>query len=311
MKKVIITGADGFVGSYAVECFLKNGCQVLAADLAEKPSRLKPHENLLYRQCDISTPEGLKALDCGETFDIMIHFAWNGSAGEKRADYAVQIQNVCVTVECMKYAQKLGCTRFAAAGSIMEYEAEAAVHSQGSRPGMGYIYGYAKQNAHCICKSAANQVGIELVWPMITNAYGVGEFSPRFINSTIRKIIKKEPLQFTAATQNYDFVYVSDVARAFYLTAMFGKANCEYMIGSGQARPLKEFILEMQRVLAPEQQVLFGDIPFTGTNLPLSVYDISAIRADCGFTPEVSFEDGLRRTMTWISEREASNGTEI
>lgn len=80
---------------------------------------------------------------------------------------------------------------------------------------------------------------------MITNAYGVGEFSPRFVNTTLRKIIDGEPLRFTAATQNYDFVYVSDVAKAFYLVAKNGKPFREYMIGSGDAKPLKQFILEM------------------------------------------------------------------
>ena len=94
----------------------------------------------------------------------------------------------------------------------MEYEVEAAIHSQGSHPGMGYIYGMGKHVAHCMCKSVAANIGIDLLWPMITNAYGVGELSPRFVNTTLRKIINGEPLQFTAATQNYDFVYKSRTA---------------------------------------------------------------------------------------------------
>ena len=162
--------------------------------------------------------------------------------------------------------------RFVCAGSIMEYEVEQAVHTQGNKPGMTYIYGMGKHIAHCMCKSVAAEIGIELVWPMITNAYGAGELSPRFVNTTIRKIINGEALQFTAATQNYDFVYISDVARAFYLIARDGKPFFEYIIGSGHARPLKEFILEMQRELAPEAVPLFGDILFTGTDMPLDTF---------------------------------------
>ena len=300
MKNVIITGADGFVGSYTVKKFLQEGCSVLALDMGESPKRLENVSQLRYLQCDISDTDRMISLIPQGEYDTFLHFAWAGSAGEARVDYNLQMQNALNTVECMKTAKKLGCKRFVCAGSIMEYEVEAAIHAQGSRPGMGYIYGMGKHIAHCMCKSVAVEIGIELVWPMITNAYGVGELSPRFVNTTLRKIINGEPLQFTAATQNYDFVYVTDVANAFYLIAKNGKPFYEYMIGSSTARPLKEFILEMQQELAPEMVPLFGDVPFTGTNMPLETFDTSVTEADTGFKAEVSFAEGTRMTMEWL-----------
>lgn len=300
MKNVIITGADGFVGSYTVQHFIDNGCKVLALDIIEIPRRLPSNEKLEYIRCDISNPSSMLANIPRGKYDTFIHFAWAGSAGEERIDYNLQMQNALNAVECMKVAKELGCSRFVCAGSIMEYEVEAAIHSQGSHPGMGYIYGMGKHIAHCLCKSVAAHIGIELLWPMITNAYGVGELSPRFVNTTLRKIINGEPLQFTAATQNYDFVYVTDVAKAFYLIAKNGKPFCEYMIGSGNARPLKDFILEMVTSCGPESTPLFGNVPFTGTNMPLSTFDISDIKSDCGYEPEVSFGEGTRITMDWL-----------
>ena len=251
-------------------------------------------------QCDITDIKGmLEKISTGK-YDTFIHFAWAGSAGPARVDYNLQMQNALNTVEVLKAAKELGCSRFVCAGSIMEYEVEAAIHAQESRPGMGYIYAMGKHVAHCICKAVAANIGIDLLWPMITNAYGVGEISPRFVNTTLRKIINGEPLQFTAATQNYDFVYVSDVAKAFYLVAEKGKPFCEYMIGSGNARPLKEFILEMVAACGPEAKPLFGDIPFTGVNVPLSVFSTDAIKKDCGFVPDVSFAEGTKMTMDWL-----------
>lgn len=300
MKKAIITGADGFVGSYTAQCFLENEVTVLALDMGDAPNRLQEHENLTYMKCDITDIASMMAMIPKGEYDTFIHFAWAGSAGPARVDYNLQMQNALTTVECMKAAKELGCTRFVCAGSIMEYEVEAAIHAQGSKPGMGYIYGMGKHIAHCMCKSVAVEIGIELLWPMITNAYGVGELSPRFVNTTLRKIINEEPLQFTAATQNYDFVYVTDVAKAFYLVAKNGKPFCEYMIGSGNARPLREFILEMQQACAPDATPLFGDVPFTGTNMPLSVFDTHDLEIDCGYKPEVSFADGTRMTMEWL-----------
>jgi len=300
MKKAVITGADGFVGSNTVQCFLDNGIEVLALDIVDKPRRLKPQAGLTYKCVDVSDIQQLLNTVPAGQYDTFVHFAWAGSAGPQRTDYNLQLQNALNTVECMKAAKQLGCERFVCAGSIMEREVEAAIHTQGSRPGMGYIYGMGKHIAHCLCKSVAANIGIDLLWPMITNAYGVGELSPRFVNTTLRKIINNEPLQFTAGTQNYDFVYVTDVAKAFYDVAKSGVPFKEYIIGSGNARPLKEFILEMQQALAPEATPLFGDVPFTGTNLPLSAFDTTEIEQDCGFKPEIGFAEGTRLTMEWL-----------
>lgn len=300
MNKVIITGADGFVGSHTTREFLENGCHVLAVSRSAELKNLKKHDHLTHIVCNVfDTKELLTKLPKGE-YDAFIHFAWMGASGEERINYNLQMKNALGTVECMKIAKEIGCKRFLCAGTIMEYEIEAAIHTQGSHPGMGYIYGMGKHIAHCICKSVAASIGIDLLWPMITNAYGVGELSPRFINTTLRKMIMNEPLQFTAATQNYDFIYVTDVAKAFYLIAQKGIPFHEYMIGSGNARPLKEFILEMQQALAPELTPLFGDVPFTGTNIPLSTFSIDNIKRDTGFVPQISFTEGTRRTMEWL-----------
>ena len=301
MKNVIITGGNGFVGSNTVKYFLSKGINVLCIDISDE-SDIKA-DNYSYIKCDVFNREDLLNNIPTGVYDTFIHFAWAGSAGQARVDYNLQMKNALMTVECMKVAKEIGCTRFVCAGSIMEYEVEAAVHTQGSHPGMGYIYGMGKHIAHSMCKSVAADIGIELVWPMITNAYGAGELSPRFVNTTIRKIINGEPLQFTAATQNYDFVYVTDVAKAFYLISKNGKPFCEYMIGSGNARPLKEFILEMQQALAPNAVPIFGDIPFTGTNMPLSTFSTENTEKDTGFKAEVRFAEGTRMTMEWLRER--------
>lgn len=300
MKNVIITGADGFVGYNTVKCFLGHGCEVLAVDILDKPNRLTEEKGLTYKKIDINNKAELLENIESDKYDTFIHFAWAGSAGPARVDYNLQMQNAISTVECMKAAKELGCTRFVCAGSIMEKEVVAAVNAQGIKPGMGYIYGMGKLIAHHMCKAVAAEIGIELVWPMITNAYGVGELSPRFVNTTIRKIIDKEPLQFTAATQNYDFVYIDDVAYAFYLIAKNGKPFCEYMIGSSDAKPLKEFIVEMVNACDNTLTPVFGDIPFTGTDMPLETFSTADTEKDTGFKAKISFAEGTKRTMDWL-----------
>ena len=301
MKK-IVTGANGFVGSYLCKKLAEEGVEFYAVvkDEQENIDSIKDLQGMTIVYCDLKKIEKLEEKIPAKDADVFYHFAWVGSAGPSRMDENIQLQNALWTAQALRTAHKIGCKKFVNAGSIMEKETYSAVYTQESKPGMPYIYGAGKLVARAICKPIANALGIDLCWAVITNAYGAGEFSPRFVNSTIRKIIAKEPLQFTAATQNYDFIYVTDVANSFYLIGEKGVANKEYTIGSGTARPLKEFILEMQQALAPDAEPIFGDVPFTGVNMPLEAFDISDLKKDCGFEPTVSFAEGTRLTMDWI-----------
>lgn len=304
MKKVIVSGSNGFVGAAVVRELIKNNVEVVALHTPGHCDNI-PVSSLIHRipmLLDNLMP--LKEEIPFESCDTFFHFAWAGSAGSARADTKLQLQNAQWTVECLNVAKELGCKRFVGAGSIMENETFAAAFAPGNKPGLGYIYGSGKLVAHTMAKSVAAGIGIELLWAQITNAYGPGELSPRFVNTTLRKIIKREPLQFTSGIQNYDFIYIDDLARAFRLIGEKGKPFCEYIIGSSQAKQLREFILEMKEAVAPDQEFIFGDVPFTGINLPISDFNCSDIENDTGFKAEISFAEGCRLTLNWLKEVE-------
>lgn len=302
MKKAIISGANGFIGSALVKELVSHGIDVIALDMEGHNDNIVQSDMVTFYPFSLEHIGELKEKLHSPGADVFYHFAWAGSAGPSRADTALQLRNAQWTVDCLRLAKDLGCSRFVNAGSIMEKETIKAVFKAGNRPGPGYIYGGGKLAAHTMCKSVAAEIGIDLVWAMITNAYGVGERSPRMVNTTIQKCIRNEAPQFTAGTQNYDFVYIDDVARAFWLIGENGKAFHEYLIGSGSARPLKEFLLEMKAAVAPELEFLFGDIPFTGVDLSVEDFDCSLTREHTGFQAEVSFAEGCRRTRDWWEE---------
>lgn len=306
MQKVIVTGANGFVGSALVKELVKNDVEVLAMDMPGCNGNLPVCDKVKFLPLALDNISSLKDLINDRDFDCFYHFAWAGSAGAARADTKLQLQNAQWTIDCLQAAKEVGCQKFVAAGSIMEHETMAAAFASGNKPGLGYIYGSGKLVAHTMAMSVAADIGIDLVWAEITNAYGVGELSPRMVNTTIRKVIKGEEPQFTAGTQNYDFVYIDDVAKAFYLIGKKGKPFNEYLIGSSNAKPLKEFLLEMKAAIAPDLNFVFGDIQFTGINLPLEKYDCSKTEKDTGFKAQISFGEGCRRTMEWLKQVEVN-----
>ncbi|MDR0297275.1 MAG: NAD(P)-dependent oxidoreductase [Streptococcaceae bacterium] len=304
METAVITGASGFVGSHLVDELLNRGYHVIALVQKGFENQMKNRENV--------TTIGFELDNVMEIVEILknlkpkyfYHFAWAGPSGEARADTKLQLQNAQWTIDCIRLAKEVGCERFINAGSIMESETWAAITKAGNKPGLGYIYGSAKLVAHAMAMPVAASIGIDLIWAQITNTYGVGELSPRMVNTTLRKVIRGEAPQFTAGTQHYDFVYIDDVARAFYLIGKNGKPFNSYLIGSGKAKALKEFLIEMKESVAPDLDFIFGDIPFTGVDLPLSEFDCSKTEKDTGFKAEISFSEGTRRTIEWLKEEE-------
>lgn len=299
MKTAIVTGASGFVGGAVLRELLANGYRVYAVVREGREKTLPADANCVPVFCELAEMEKLTEKIPVEDASIFYHFAWAGVAPDQRSDTRLQLNNAQWTVDCLRISKALGCSRFVCAGSIMEYESIAAAYTQGNKPGMGYIYGGGKLAAHAMCMSVAANIKIDIIWVAITNTYGVGEHSSRLINSTIQKCLRGESPQFTAGTQNYDFVYIDDVGRALRLIGEKGQPFHEYLVGSGKARPLREFLLEMKAAIAPDLDFIFGDIPFTGINLPLSRFDCSFTERDTGFRAEVSFAEGCRRTSEW------------
>lgn len=308
MKRAIVTGATGFVGRWLVWELLRQDIPVAAVirPNSKRRSVLPVDERLEIVPCAMEEYEKLPERMRVQEGSVFFHLAWEGVYGPKRVDLGTQLQCIAASKAAVTAAAALGCTEFVGLGSIMEKESVAVAEADGAAPGMPYIYGEAKHMAHLVTKAAASQLGIVHLWPILTNPYGEYDDSTRFINATLKRILHNEPLEFSSGTQRYDFIHIEDAVKAMIAVAERGKPFHSYMLGSGKAAPLRSFIETIGREVAPDRELCFGSIPYTGVQLEDSVFSIETLTRDTGFVPEISFEDGIRRTMAWLRKTEGA-----
>lgn len=303
--KAIVSGANGFIGTALCKSLSKQGHQVYAIvkDDKEYISEIEKFPNVEIITCELAEYRNLSSVIVEREFDIFYHLAWIGSAGTMRGDIRAQIDNVQYTCSLVQTCIELKCKRIVFASSIMEYEVIAAVNSDLSL-NKSSIYSIAKLSADYFLKALANSEGIEYIRAVISNIYGPGENSPRLINTSIRKLLKGEHCAFSPGEQIYDFIYIDDAAQSFVAIGKKGVNNKTYYIGSRKPRPLKEFLVEMNTQICPNNQIGLGELEFEGVSLMYNEFDIDAIYKDTGFTPKYSFSEGIKNTIEWIKENE-------
>ena len=299
MENVIVTGANGFIGKTLVNALLEKGYHVVALDI-RFDDVLEDDERVTCVSVMNKEVATLADEIPHQEYRCFFHLAWAGTSGPARADYAVQLNNVKLACDYIKLCGEIGCKRVVYASSINEMETYEYLQSDDIEPAGGYIYGTGKLAAHLMGETVAKINGIEFIPVIITNIYGVGEKSARMIYTSINKLVHKEHCSFTAGYQTYDFIYITDAINSIIAVAEKGKAFNRYYIGSGEPKPLREFLLEMRDIVDPEAELGFGDIPFKGVDISYDQFDLKKVELDTGYRNEVPFAEGIRMTAEYV-----------
>lgn len=303
MKKVLVSGANGFIGKTLVKTLLSKGYHVTALDIRFDEDLVNDSSvdciNVSNREI-----ETLKSEIPSGGYDCFFHLAWSGTSGPLRADYNVQLNNVKLTCDYVKFCKELDCKRMVYASSINEMETYEYLQSDGVEPSGGYIYGTGKLAAHLMGETVAKLNEVEFIPVIITNIYGVGEKSARMIYTSVKKLVNGEHCSFTEGYQMYDFIYLTDAINSMISVAEKGKAFHRYYIGSGEPKPLREFLLKMRGIVSPEAEIGLGDIPFKGVDISYDQFDLTKVERDTGYQNQVSFEEGIKLTADYIRNGE-------
>lgn len=299
VKRCVISGATGAIGTALVQELVSQGIQVLV--LARKDSarlaNLPKHPLVQIKNCSLDELSTLEN-DTGPCYDVFYHFAWAGTSGPARNDMYLQTENIRYSLDAVGAAKRFGCHTFIGAGSQAEYgRVSGFLHPDTPAfPEMGY--GYAKLCAGLMTRDLAHQLGLEHVWVRVLSVYGPHDAAQSMVMSTIQKLRNGEVPSFTPAEQLWDYLYSGDAARAFRLLGEKGIDGCTYVLGSGSAEPLRSYILKIRDAVAPGAEIAIGALPYAPRQVMHLQADTSALKEDTGWEPKTAFADGIAQILS-------------
>lgn len=302
MKKVIITGANGFIGSTLVNILLKNGINVVAIDISFATPRIPDCEQVLKLEVGLDDVEKLKKLIPSGEYDVMYHLAWAGVNGPSKADPTIQINNILLGINCAQLCNAIGVKKLLCAGTV----AEQAVHSLPhlTKTSGGMMYGVAKHCAHLMLEDYCKSIGLQFVWMQFSNIYGVGNKTGNLVSYTLGELQKGEKATFGPADQPYDFIYVDDLLEAIYRLGYSNTLRTCYYIGSGYPHILKEYLLKIGELTGMQDKIGIGIRPDDGIKYDFSMFDTTPLKNAIGNYVRTPFEEGIMKTINWLKEQQ-------
>lgn len=303
MKRIVITGPTGAIGVALIQECICHGTEVIAV-VRPGSARKKniPQDKLVsIVECDLNQLAKLPEL-VDKSCDVFYHLGWDGTFGNSRNNMQGQLLNIQYTLDAVRAAKQLGCSRFIGAGSQAEYgrteeKLNAAVPAF---PENGY--GIAKLCAGQMSRIECEQAGMEHIWTRILSIYGPYDGMNTMIMSVIRTLLNGEKPSSTKGEQQWDYLYAKDAGYALYLLGEKGINGKTYCIGSGKTRQLREYI-ELIRDRIDERLPLgIGEIPYAKQQVMHLCADIMDLEKDTGFAPRYEFEEGIAETIEWVRE---------
>ena len=288
MKRLILTGATGMIGSAIIREALKQDYDVtcLVRAGSARVANIPQNEHVHIVNCDVS---GYKTLKLDGTFDVFMHLAWNKTSVGGRDDVDCQLKNVEYTLDAVRLAKRCGCSVFIGAGSQAEYGVQSVPLTPGLPVNPESGYGIAKYAAGKFAAMLCSQLGMRFNWLRILSVYGPNDGENTLISYCIRELKAGRSPELTKCGQIWDYLHCDDVARAFLAVAERGIDGKFYPLGSGKGRKLSEYVTTLQRQLAPAVQVKFGVKDYYPHQPMYLVADVSELEKDTGWKPEIDF----------------------
>ena len=292
MKKIIVTGATGCVGSAIVRRAFAQSMEVtcIVHEGSKRLCNLPQDERVKTVECNLSN---YNSLNIDGQHDAFIHMAWEKTFGVSRDDAEVQMRNIQYTLDACHLAKRCGCQVFVGAGSQAEYGVQSVdlTPSLPCNPESGY--GIAKYAAGKLSAMLCKSLGMRQNWVRILSVYGPNDGENTLISYVIRELKAGRSPELTKCEQIWDYLYADDAADAILAIVEKGADGKAYPLGSGKGRKLSEYIEDIRKVINPAVEVNYGIKDYYPHQPMHLVADISELAKDTSWEPSTEFARGM------------------
>lgn len=309
MKKVLLTGAAGFIGAKTAEKLLAAGVEVIGIDnlndyydVKLKHHRLShlQHPNFQFTQMDIQNKNNLSSLFKKHKFDVVFNLAARAGVRYSMENpdiyMSTNAQGTLNLLECMRVSDVkkfvLASTSSLYAGQPMPFKEDLPVNTPISP------YAATKKAAEVMAYTYHNLYGIDVSVVRYFTVYGPAgrpDMSPYIF---AEQILKGEDVPvFGDGTQSRDFTYVDDIAEGTILAAKPLGYEIINLGGGQNPYTLLEMIELMENVSGKRATLQIGTK--VKADMDVTWADITKAKNILGWEPKITFPEGIEKLMRW------------
>jgi len=303
--RILVVGASGHLGSYVVEQLLKSDIDVITLVRPQSdPWRLT---GVLDRVTvlrgdlnDLANTAGDIAAVCADT---IIHLGWQGVTASERNNPEQITRNVSNTLALFELARVAGCRNWIGVGSQAEYGPYNGVLTEGLPLCPVTAYGTAKMAIELLTEKLCGISGMRWVWFRLLAIYGPKDDERHLIPSVTNALLRGEKPSLTLGEQQWDYLYVTDAARALVQMALYPEVCGIFNLASGEAYSVREIVERTRDLIDPALPLGFGEKPYPPDQPMHLQASVDRLRKATGWQPQVSLQDGLANTVEWYRAR--------
>lgn len=298
MRNVIISGATSFLAVSLINRLLRAGCMIYAIVRPNSINlnRIPLNENIRIIELNISEIQKLGEFAL-PNIDAIYHFAWEGVRGEARNNNELQERNYKNTKRCIDECIKLKIPYFIGIGSQAEYGITDQIITEETALEPICAYGRNKVKSYNYGMDMYRKEKFSFVWARIFSAYGPNENPNTLLMECITKMKRNETINLSPCEHMWDYTYCDDVAEALFLLLERKVKSGAYNISYGQARRLKEYILQLKSIMQSKSFLNFGAFSYDKRQNVQMNPDVSKLKNETGWAPIYDFETGIKKMI--------------
>jgi len=303
MRKVLITGITGFLGSHIAEILISNNINVIG--LKRKNSDIWRCEEFKEKidWVDISDDGSFRKQLINHSFDTIIHAAWIGVESNDRDNWTEQIKNITFFVELLEVAQILEVKKIIFLGSQAEYGLINGRISEDSETNALNAYAATKLACLEIFKSFSSINNINWIWLRLFSVFGEKENSNWLIPSLINSMLNKNEMDFTLGEQKYAYLYVKDYAEIMMRIIVKDIESGIYNISSTEIRTIRSLIEDIKNTVNSEFVLNFGALDYRSGQSMHMEGNMLKLSAQIGKIQFSNYNIALQNTLNYYLKR--------